>query len=64
MAYDDTDFAEVVANFVAGKYEGVESMVTSRIALEDLPEKGFEELVRNRDGHIKILCTPRRENLG
>ncbi len=39
-------------------------MVTSRIAIEDIKEKGFEQLVKNKDEHIKILATPKRELLG
>jgi hypothetical protein len=38
-------------------------MVTKRIILEDIATKGFEELVTNKDEHIKILVTPKRENL-
>jgi len=64
LAYDDRDFKETVQAFVEGRFKGVEKMVTSRIHLDDVPEKGFEELVKNRDEHIKILVTPRRKNLG
>lgn len=34
-------------------------MVTSRISLDDIVEKGFEELVNNKDNHIKIMVRPR-----
>lgn len=34
-------------------------MVTSRISLEDVVAKGFEELVNHRDDHIKILISPK-----
>lgn len=34
-------------------------MVTSRIALEDTVSKGFEELVNNKDEHVKILISPK-----
>jgi (R,R)-butanediol dehydrogenase/meso-butanediol dehydrogenase/diacetyl reductase len=33
-------------------------LVTSRISLSDLVEQGFEELVANRDRHVKILVQP------
>ena len=46
-----------------GKFKGVEKMVTSRIILEDTVEKGFKELATNKDDHIKILVTPKKENL-
>ncbi|KAK5701764.1 hypothetical protein LTR97_004582 [Elasticomyces elasticus] len=63
MAYDDADFADTVKDFVAGKYKGAEKMVTSRIAIEDIKEKGFEQLVKNKDKHVKILATPKKELL-
>ena len=46
-----------------GKFPGVEEMVTSRIELDDVAKQGFEELVRNKDHHIKILVTPKSELL-
>jgi hypothetical protein len=42
-----------------GQFQGYEKMVTSRVALEDVVEKGFEELVNNRDDQIKILISPK-----
>lgn len=38
-------------------------MVTTRIGLEDVAKGGFDELAQNRDKHIKILVTPRKELL-
>lgn len=38
-------------------------MVTARIGLEDLVKKGIKELIDNKDEHIKILVTPKAENL-
>lgn len=35
-------------------------MITSRIHLEDVVEKGFKELITNKDKHVKILVTPKR----
>lgn len=32
-------------------------MVTSRIHIDDIAKKGFEELVNNKDQHIKIMVT-------
>ncbi|KAF2825453.1 GroES-like protein [Ophiobolus disseminans] len=58
LAYDDNDFRETVDAFVAGKFKGVETMVTSRIHLDDVATKGFDELVHHKDNHIKILVTP------
>jgi (R,R)-butanediol dehydrogenase/meso-butanediol dehydrogenase/diacetyl reductase len=33
-------------------------MITKEVQLEDVVEEGFEELVKNKDKHIKILVTP------
>ena len=60
FAYNDEDFSKTVQGFIDGKFKGVEKMVTSRIGLEDIVEKGFEELVTNKDEHIKILVTPKK----
>lgn len=43
------------------KFKGIEKLVTSRIYLDDVVEKDFEELVTNKDAHIKILVTPKRK---
>lgn len=36
----------------------MESIVTSKILLEDIVEKGFEELINHPADHMKILVTP------
>lgn len=38
-------------------------MITSRIHLDDVVNLGFEELLQNKDNHVKILVTPKRELL-
>lgn len=45
-----------------GRFKGVEKMITKRVILEDVVEKGFEELVKPND-HIKILATPKHANI-
>jgi len=45
-------------NFTIDKFQGLEQLVTSRIMLDDVVDKGFEELLRNKDQQIKILVTP------
>jgi threonine dehydrogenase-like Zn-dependent dehydrogenase len=57
-AYNDDDFAATVDYFVKGKFPGFEKMVTGRIGLPDITEKGFKQLIENKDQHIKILVTP------
>jgi hypothetical protein len=46
-----------------GKFKGIEKMVTSRIYIDDITTKGFEELVTNKDQHIKIMVTTRKDRL-
>ena len=46
-----------------GKFKGAEAMITARVALEDLVEQGFEQLVKNKDHHSKIIATPKAELL-
>ncbi|KAF2279773.1 threonine dehydrogenase [Westerdykella ornata] len=63
MAYNDKHFKETVDAFVAGKFKDVEKMVTSRIYIDDISTKGFDELVTNKDKHIKILVTTHKDKL-
>ena len=37
--------------------------MTGRISLEDVVSKGFTELIDNKDEHVKILVTPKKELL-
>ncbi|KAL4809129.1 chaperonin 10-like protein [Aspergillus unguis] len=62
LAYEAKDVKETVDAFVQGRFQGVERMITRRIHLEDVVEKGFEELIKPNE-HIKILTTPKRDNL-
>ncbi|KAL2829602.1 chaperonin 10-like protein [Aspergillus pseudoustus] len=62
LAYDQEDFRETVDAFLKGRFNGVENMITRRIALEDIVAKGVEELVRPNE-HIKILASPKLSNL-
>lgn len=38
-------------------------MVTSRIGLDDVVKDGFEQLIHNKDEHVKILVSPKPELL-
>jgi hypothetical protein len=49
------------ANHLVGKLAGYEKLVTGRIRLDDIVEKGFKQLINNKDQHIKILVTPRKD---
>lgn len=47
----------------SGRFKGAESMITARISLEDVVEKGFEALARPDNSHVKILVTPKKSYL-
>ena len=38
-------------------------MVTSRITIDDVVDQGFERLIKNKDGEMKILVTPKSQNV-
>lgn len=59
MTYDDKDFCPTVKDFMDQKFSGRGRIIRTRIALQDFKEKGFEQLVWNKDEQIKILATPR-----
>ena len=63
LGNNDDDYREVVEDFVAGKFKGAEQLITRRLPVEELAEKGLEELGRNRDEHVKIVATWKKELL-
>lgn len=63
LGNNDNDYREVVEDFVAGKFSGAEALITRRLPVEDLAEKGLEELVKNKDDHVKIVATWRKDLL-
>ena len=63
LGNNDNDYREVVEDFVAGKFAGASALITRRLPVEDLVEKGLEELVRNKDDHVKIVATWRKDLL-
>lgn len=56
LAYQD-EFKEVISMISNGKLE-TESLVTGKISLNNIVEKGFKELIENKDVNIKILVSP------
>lgn len=56
LAYAD-DFPAVMANLAKGRID-TSRLVTDRIGLDQAVEQGFEELLRNKDDHVKILIHP------
>ncbi|OIQ51924.1 Sorbitol dehydrogenase [Pseudodesulfovibrio hydrargyri] len=54
LAYTLDDFIGVSALLASGALKA-EPLITGRIGLEDIVEKGFLELINNKDENIKIL---------
>lgn len=57
ICYFQEDFDVVIGMLAEGKLDA-EQMITSIVPLSNIVDGAFEELVHNRDGHIKILITP------
>ena len=57
IAYNHDDFSSALSFLVDRRLEA-SSMITGRIGLDHLLDKGFKELIRNKDKHIKILVSP------
>jgi (R,R)-butanediol dehydrogenase / meso-butanediol dehydrogenase / diacetyl reductase len=57
LAYTIDDFAGVAKLLASGQLKA-EPLITGRIKLDDIVEKGFEELVNNKDANIKIIVSP------
>jgi (R,R)-butanediol dehydrogenase/meso-butanediol dehydrogenase/diacetyl reductase len=51
------DFPRVINLLKDGRIDPT-PMITKRIALDDIVAGGFEELLANRDRHVKILVRP------
>lgn len=49
---------------MSGKLEGWQELVTGRIGLQSIVERGFEELLNHKDKHVKILVSPRERRTG
>ncbi|KAJ5990495.1 hypothetical protein N7522_010702 [Penicillium canescens] len=52
--FDDGDFEAVIDAIASGKIQP-RPMITSKIPMEDVTEKGFKALIGERDKHVKIL---------
>ena len=63
LGNNDNDYRDVVEDFAAGKFKGAEALITRRLPVEDLAKKGLEELIRNKDDHVKIVATWRKDLL-
>jgi (R,R)-butanediol dehydrogenase/meso-butanediol dehydrogenase/diacetyl reductase len=57
MCYTPEDFATAVDALASGKVP-FEDLITSVVPLRDAVEGAFEELIRNKNSHVKILVQP------
>jgi (R,R)-butanediol dehydrogenase/meso-butanediol dehydrogenase/diacetyl reductase len=57
ICYTQEDFESVLKILESGKIDA-EQMITSVVPLEDIVEKGFLELIKNKAEHVKILIQP------
>lgn len=57
MCYTDQDFRETIEALGSGRLKPFD-MITSIVPLNQVVEKGFKELLENRQKHIKILIKP------
>lgn len=59
MCYVKQDFVDVVAAFEQGKLDPaqVKRLITAVVPIEEGVERGFDELLRNRATHIKVLIS-------
>lgn len=57
LGYGERDFPLALDLLATGRID-VDWMVSGRIALDDVVASGFDELVDNRDSHIKIVVQP------
>ena len=58
QAYND-EIGEVMRYMAEGRYPDLEPLITAETELEDLVEKGFEELNRNAARHAKVIIRSR-----
>ena len=54
LGYQRKDFVGVIDALGSGKIKP-EKMITSKIAMENLAEKGYMPLIHQKDHHVKIL---------
>ncbi|KAF9011734.1 alcohol dehydrogenase GroES domain protein [Cyathus striatus] len=57
LCYDRVH-AELIQAVAEGKIPGIEELITSKIAIEDVVEKGFLALLNEKDKQVKILVHP------
>jgi len=58
VSHSADDFCRGISLITSNRVD-VRPMITSKVGLEEVIERGFEELVKNRDRHVKILAIER-----
>ncbi|EIW87271.1 alcohol dehydrogenase GroES domain protein [Coniophora puteana RWD-64-598 SS2] len=48
----------LIKSVADGRISGLDKLITARVALEDVVDKGMQALVREKDSHVKILIHP------
>jgi 2-desacetyl-2-hydroxyethyl bacteriochlorophyllide A dehydrogenase len=56
--YTRGEFQEVINAIADGRLKNPERMITARVPLENGVEGAFEELIKSKDKHVKILIKP------
>ncbi|PFH51146.1 hypothetical protein AMATHDRAFT_75122 [Amanita thiersii Skay4041] len=54
----ENDHPEVLAAIAAGKITNLEDLITRKIGLDDVVEKGFHTLINDKDSVVKIIVHP------
>jgi len=57
MCYEH-DHPEVIAAIATGKISGIDDIISRKIALEDVVEKGFKALLQEKGSLVKVLVHP------
>jgi (R,R)-butanediol dehydrogenase/meso-butanediol dehydrogenase/diacetyl reductase len=52
------DHAAVIKLLQDGKIDNVQQYITGKIAVEDVVEEGFKQLIHNKEENVKILVHP------
>lgn len=52
------EYPAVLKAIADGRIRHVEDMITKRVGLSDIVAGGFEELVQNKNDHVKIVVSP------
>ncbi|OCH91175.1 alcohol dehydrogenase GroES domain protein [Obba rivulosa] len=58
IGYESRVFPDLLRAVGEGKLDGIEALVTRKIALEEVVEKGIKALLHEKDTQIKILVHP------